>query len=430
MGNHWLYQWIDEYSVTSTHDAESKLRLPGPVARLHELASGAPGWTEGDEPNGKSIVAGSTIDFSGRLNCTHSTCLGKQVDRLFSNIWHYFDSVVVEGPSSSWYLQAIENGTSRGNRDFLWSAGQDIDFLLSLRKLGITDHLTFRTKAHQFCTHHIEEHATEAGISHFFQADFRAEMVDRLKRESNISISGSGRSWHYSLYHPESPEPFSGYFQSHQKKGKQIKKPTKRQVAEAVVRRSTAALVYDVATSKHLSLPLAVELPYLQVKPEIATAGKGSRESQIALDLPLPVMRGMSARDVVLLRQDLRPHFDRFQYALTEAIREQLARDPERANTEVAKAVSEEFIRPAFAEIERGLSESKRSLSVKAGSSVAVGTAVASAGLLTSVPLIIGAGLAAVGVTLSGLHKHFDDRKEVKTSDVYFLWKAKNGTAR
>ncbi|MER6220430.1 hypothetical protein ABT189_07475 [Streptomyces sp900105755] len=424
MSGHWLYSWIDEFEIKSGEQARHLLSLPGPAERLYEIAQSAPGWHEGDAPKGKSIVAGSTMDFSGRMNCSHADCLERQVDRLFSRVWHYFDSVVVEGPEVEYYLRSFAEPPRKNLVGMDFTLQQDVSFLLRLRELGVTNHLTFRRKPNAFCTNHIEQHAAEAGISHLIEADFRAEVAQKLKDESEISISpAQGRTWHYSLYHPLASEPFSGFYTLPKKK-KGAKKPTKAQIAQLVVRRSAAALIYDVAASKWLSLPLAEEFSYLHARQQLA---KTARESGIALQLPLPVMQGMPSRDILKMRADMRPHFDRFQHALTLAIREQIDRDPEREDPDIAKSVTEEFIRPAFAEIERSLSQAKKSFSAKVGASMVVGSTVASVGLLSSVPLVVGAGLAAVGVTLGGLHKHVDDRKEVTSSDIYFLWKATKG---
>jgi hypothetical protein len=426
VGQHWLYTWIDEFEVKSGEHASHLLSYPGVVERLHEIATSAPDWHEGESPGGRSIVAGTTMDFSGRMNCAHAGCLEKQVDRLFSRVWHYFDSVVVEGPSPETYQRAITQKRRNDLFGLPYIAREDVSFLLRLRELGVTEHLDFRSKPHAFCTHHIEQHATEAGLPHLLDQQFRAEIAKKLKQESQFSITpGINGGWHYSLVHPDYSEPFSGFYNPPKKK-KGIKKPTKAQVADIVVRRSSAALIYDVAASKWLSLPLAEEFSHLHSSP---ISMESDREASIALHLPLPVMNGMSSRDIIKMRADMRPHFDRFQHALTVAIREQVERDPERADPDIAKAVSAEFIRPAFAEIERGLVEAKRSLSVKTAASLAVGTTVASVGLLTSVPLVVGTGLAAaVGISLSGFHKHVDEAKEVKTSDVYFLWKANKGS--
>ncbi|MER5826170.1 hypothetical protein ABT086_28890 [Streptomyces mirabilis] len=423
MSDHWLYSWIDEFEIKSGDQASHLLALPGPAEKLHEAAKNIPKWHAGDPPKGRSIVAGSTMDFSGRMNCSHAECLMRQVDRLFGRVWHYFDSAVVEGPQADFYIRSLENRPSRQGAFALnYSITQDVDFLLHLRRLGIADHLIFRPKPHAFCTRHIEQHAAEAGISHLIGEDVRAQIAKQLKSESEILIrQSSGERWRYNVIHPSSSEPFTGSFVSTKKKAK---KPTKAQIAEIVVKRSVASLIYDVATCKWLSLPLAEEFSYLQASQQVANA---ARESAVAFQLPMPVMHGMTSGDIVKMRADMRPHFDRFQHALTLAIREQIERDPERANPDIVKSVTEEFIRPAFADIERSLLEAKRSFSVKVGASMAVGSTVATVGLLSSVPLVIGAGLAAVGVTLGGLHKHVDDRKDIKTSDVYFLWKASKG---
>ncbi|MEU9019010.1 hypothetical protein [Actinomadura sp. NPDC048394] len=428
MSTHWLYQWIDEFSVRDAEDARNKFALPGPASRLHQLASEAPRWTDGALPDGRAIVAGSTMDFSGRLSCFHSECLGKQVDRLFGSVWHYFDSVVVEGPVADSYIEGFEEEPSKRKVPFEWKVSQDVQFLLNLRSSGVSEYLSFRAKAHHFCEAHIQQHAEEAGVLHFFDPSLRADIAKQIKNESNIELQPEGKGWRFTVRHPNMPEPFNGFAQP-KKKAKKDKRrknemPTKQQIAEFVVKKSAYALICDIATSKFTSLPLAIET--LHLRPAWRAADGRMRESSIALEIPLPIMQGMSVRDACLLRQDLRPHFERFQHALTIAIREQLARDPGQEDSRIAQAVANEYIKPSLAEIDRALKESKRSLSVKVGSSLAVGAAVASTGLILSVPLVVASGLAAVGVSVPGIHKFFDENREVRTSDVYFLWKAAN----
>lgn len=382
MVTHWLYQWIDEFAVRDAEDARRKIRLPGPATRLHEIASSVPLWGESEEPRGRAILAGSTMDFSGTLSCSHSECLSRQVDRLFSNVWHYFDSVVVEGPEAHEYVSGLEGKWPDDAVDIGYHVGENVQFLLDLRAAGVSDFLSFRPKPRMFCANHVQEYAENVGLGYLFDSTFREGLVERLKKEGRIIISSREYGWHYELDHAGLPEPFYGVVRAGRNSGtgRMPKKPTKRQIAERLVSESTSALVYDVLASNHHALPLAIEGPYFQ--DSVKSESMWMRESRIAFEVPLPVMRGMSARDSCLLRRDLRPHFERFQHALTMAIRDQVSRDPKQEDSKIAKAVSEEFIQPSLADIERELVESRKSLSAKVGSSLAVGTAVTTTGLL------------------------------------------------
>jgi hypothetical protein len=176
--------------------------------------------------------------------------------------------------------------------------------------------------------------------------------------------------------------------------------------------------------SRRLELPLVQEFAFLWSDRDAGREAK-NLESRVALELPLPVLQGLTARDIVKFRADHKPHFERFQHALTEAIREQADRVGTDSPERIAAAVNEDFIRPAMADIERSMIETKKLFGMKSGTSIAVGTAIAGAGILSSIPLVIASGLgAAVTVTLASTNSYLDSKKDVKLSDVYFLWKA------
>jgi hypothetical protein len=93
---------------------------------------------------------------------------------------------------------------------------------------------------------------------------------------------------------------------------------------------------------------------------------------------------------------------------------------------QVASDVVSDIIDPALVDIGRRLKVAKRAFAKKAGASVAVGAATVTVGLMTAAPLIVGAGIAAMGTSIPVLHKLFEDRASVEISDMYFLWKLRS----
>jgi hypothetical protein len=51
-------------------------------------------------------------------------------------------------------------------------------------------------------------------------------------------------------------------------------------------------------------------------------------------------------------------------------------------------------------------------------------------GLLTGLPVFVGAGAAAAASVSLAINKYFDDRRDVRLSDMYFLWIAARETRR
>ncbi|UUU22179.1 hypothetical protein [Streptomyces sp. DSM 40750] len=418
---HWLYEWIDAYNIKSRDDLLRHAEIPATLERLHDIATKVPAWHAKPAPQERSIVAGGTLDLSGRITCGAAACAKKRIDRIFGQIWHYFDSIVVEGPSARSTVRALETMKKRERPAFFFTLWEEIDLLLYARKIGIVDNLVFREKPHAFCDHHLRENAAEAGIAAAVDGNLRKEIAKELKKSSTIQLTPEGDAWRYFISNPEFSETFSGRYRHSSKKGA---KPSKQQAAEAAVRRCSAALVFDAAMSRKLGLPLVQEFSFLWPNQSM-TEDPESLESRVALQLPLPVLQGLAARDIVRFRADHKPHFERFQHALTEAIREQADRVGTSSPANIAAAVNEDFIRPAMADIERSMIETKRLFGTKSGTSIAVGTAIAGAGILSSIPLVIASGLgAAVTVTLASANSYLDSKKDAKLSDVYFLWKA------
>jgi hypothetical protein len=102
---HWLLQWLDSYAVTSPRQADELLNRPHALSILREEVEAiryhAPMI---NDQRGHSIVAGSEIDLSGELSCSNWECIKRQVDTLFSSVWHYFDRIIVAGPSAHFII--------------------------------------------------------------------------------------------------------------------------------------------------------------------------------------------------------------------------------------------------------------------------------------------------------------------------------------
>src|SRR6266516_2514703 len=97
----WLYDWIDTFEIRESGHAEKFIKDAGLRKDLQKRAAEVPFTVEAIQPSdAPTIVAGQAIDLSGQLDCLHWDCVKKQVDKLFSNVWHYFDRIVVVGPSA------------------------------------------------------------------------------------------------------------------------------------------------------------------------------------------------------------------------------------------------------------------------------------------------------------------------------------------
>jgi hypothetical protein len=134
------------------------------------------------------------------------------------------------------------------------------------------------------------------------------------------------------------------------------------------------------------------------------------------------VLSRVPVRDIVKIREDEHESFEKFRDAITKAIQVRIEAgdvDP----SIIARKIEEELIMPATNDIANRLKVARRALERKGGTSFAVGATITTIGLISGVPLIAGAGIAAIGSSLPAAHKYLDDKGSIELSDMYFLWR-------
>lgn len=417
--SHWLYNWMDEYGVVESESVPKLFDSGVAVQRLYEyaVADGEAGWVQ--PPNDADLIAGHNMDLSAHMSCLHHECLSREFDKLFSRVWHYFDKVVIEGPSSTMYANKIA-GTPKSERQrLIYEVKEAVETMIHLRRLGVTDYLVFRRKPFQFCEHHLEVHAQEIGITLPGLKEGEPTdqtILDRILEGSEVWISKDPQRhvWYYSYRGPGMDDSIGGGI-------KQKKKPRRGQVAEDLYRRAALGLVGDTLMSKKFALPLAMSSTIL---PEWTGSHPSAVESEAALRIELPVLKGVDAGTLLKYREDNWPEYERFRAALREGIREQARQLGSSDPATVAKAVMSDYIQPELAAIERGFKSARSALGSKFTAVGAIGTTVLVVGLIAAAPVVIGAGVAAGGAVIPSITKYFDDRATVRNSDLYFLWDA------
>lgn len=419
---YWLYSWMDEFDVRSAERVPALLKLPGPVERLHELAAQddplrpIPVRRQGVAP---PIVAGRRIDLSGTLSCAHHECLERQVDRLFNMVWHYFDQIVVEGLPASEVVWAVQSASNQTFLRFQSDLQEAIYTLLYLRKIGAEHYLVFRQKPDRLCREHTHSHAATHGITTFTNEQLRRNAVNRLLAQSDITTRLVPGGWHYTLRHTDLDEPISGLIGRQRRRSQ----PSKRAVAQEVLERHCRAMIGDVEISRSLQLPLAnsVETSWLPF-PSANNEGSSSDDVAVALKLRFPVLQGVSALEVIRMREEESAHFECFRSSLRRAIREQLSRLGNGSPQVIADAVIAEHVTPALADIEARLAAKQRAAGKKTAMQMSVGGAMTTVGLLSGMPPLVAAGVTVLATSPVHAMKYMDDKSDIELADMYFLW--------
>jgi len=417
-GNHWLYQWIDEYEARNATDVADRLKYSAAIARLQELAARGQNTEPSDIPLSLTVVAGPGLEPDAPGMCADYECQQRNVDLNFGNVLHYFDYVTMEGPSARVYNSRLNNVSKKRDLELLeWHLTQDVLLLNHIRDIGLADYVVFSPKV-CYCRHHLKEKANDIGLAHLVDDEMVEDLAKLVSREGNVHLVSDGpRTWYASIRHPL----FDG-LAGHQMRQKT--RPKKTEAAAYLIRNWLSSAVIDATTARELEAPLASfgSTSFFD-RMQAANPEKLSIDD-VGARIRIPALTGLSTRAIIELRNNEYHHFERFRGILREAIAETIDKSGSNSPDKVAELVWQNRIRPAVADIERKIAASDTAFRVKLAAAVGVGSVAAAIGVVAGLPWLIGVGTLAAGTPLPQFFKATEDRQQVKSSDMYFLWKA------
>lgn len=409
-GAGWLYPWFDEYAVTSVDRArrlidDKPIRLDLESRAMAALRNRAPA-----ESDGTALVAGRGLDLSGHLDCYGWECLRLQVDRLLVRVWHYFDKVVVVGPSARDALHLLEHPTPEATERFLTF----VRLLLYVREIGAEELLTFREKP-VACHVHWKKHARAAGLTDL--PKLWQPWLRSIAKSGKFSIKEHEDHWDYTFVHPLFEHTQWGAID---KPGANEQK-TARKIAAAVGRRYYAELTTDVATARECKMAMGSTLrPFKEL---LALNTREVFPEDVAFDISLPFLDGVNVKSLMKIRADEADAFLRCQSALRIAIKERIGSQGSTDPAKVALEIEQDVIAPSIADLNQRLRAARRALQKKGAVSLGLGGIVTTCGLLTGISSVELAGPAAAALTfIEAIHRSFDGREGIRESDLYFMW--------
>jgi len=417
--NFWLLRWMDEKSVRSQRDVERIMAQPETLEHLYQyaLAAHVEQAQKPSKPN--PIVGARGLDLSGELTGADSEDLINESEQLFNQVWHYFDQIVVEGFAPRRYILMYEDEELDlcKNRIIAHS-----NLLLHLKEIGALDSLVFRQKPNP-CVQHGHDVALldEAGLDRIRQEG--STLIDQLSQGELTDVADHGSHLHYEYFHPLLGQRIGELWND------------KYYAVEAgdsdALKRSIAAIEFeyqadfmaaDAFEARILSAPLAVATPlHHSILDKTASP---SVIDDVAIKLSLPILEGISARDLIQLRREEGAAFERFRIALRTAIKERVDASEAAAPHQVANEIIDDILRPAVWDIGQRLHVARKALARKSAVNVAVSAAAVMIGLRAGIPLLLPAGITAgLGAPTVHYTKHLDTTSEIELSDMYFLWK-------
>jgi hypothetical protein len=252
----------------------------------------------------------------------------------------------------------------------------------------------------------------------------QAESIIGALEQEGASSLRHGKSWSYSYEHPLlGGGPLWGTLIQEEDSADPEKQP-KRAVAETVFKHFASRLVADARTANTYGIPLGTSFHSHSPTVPMTTPGPAVAEHEVAMNLKLPFLDGMPLRELMQLRSDESLAFDRFRMAVRKAINERITAAKTATNARsVAQQIERDLVEPSLLDIETKLKAAKKVFEKKTTYNLGMATIATAIGLLADIPFMLPSGLA---VAMSSVHygKYLDDVKEVKLSEMYFLWDA------
>lgn len=408
----WLFGWLDENHLDSRAKVATAVRDKTNWTHLIERARAEINDFVATPGGDHAIVAGRSLDLTNYLTCGHPDCISKQVDDLFSRVWHYFDEIVVVGPDAHWFVDGLEVPEARLRK---WTIDMS-QVYFHIQALGVDKLLRFAPKPPS-CPVHWEELPGLQRL-HLSEHD-RIQLVRTLAAESKVVPLKRDAELYYNLQH----RALLWGRNSHSAKELRdcpMKGPPSAKAAWLSVQEHWLAAASDLFLSEQLKLPVAIGIEYeakvlSKLRPLVS-------EGDIAFRLKLPSMDGLSAKELLSIRAHEGDAFEAFRFALKRAMKERLAMNDTPDADAIAREIRMDVVEPSLNDIRRRLSVAEQVLNKKHKMNIGVTGLATVCGLLGVAPLAVGLTGAAVASAMSSEHKAIEEGRDISLSDMYFLW--------
>ena len=150
----------------------------------------------------------------------------------------------------------------------------------------------------------------------------------------------------------------------------------------------------------------------------------------------VPLIKNITARDVLKIREHEQEAFILFRQALCKAVDESL-RSSSEFTPQIARSIYQDIVRPQLTILDQRINKAHRKLVKGTIFKAASWTAAITFGLYTGIlPESLAEAAGALGMTkvladtIEGVLEKANTEEEIQTSDMYFLWKVKQHTKK
>ena len=417
MDEYWVYTWLDSHRIRSIRELRASLASTDTINELKQAAAlVVESWrTSRVEARPSSLIAGAGIDLSGRLDCHATSCIRAQIDRLFRRAWHYFQTIVARDAIAE-DLVLHQNCPDEDLRERL---PPHFEAVLMVRELGAEGLVEFLPRV-PACYEHWRQHAAEAGIGDI--ADNEDEIVDRLLRETDIVLEREGDVVCCILNNPDFSHTQWVDFKQREFQG-ETEQGIKHKALQQVVRTFLVNLTADVNAAKKYSGAFGSTIPMFQK----LLANRGEKVSDVAFELELPVLNGLSTAQLLEVRSEYEDTFTRFRKRLGTFL-EECIRQGITGAADIQAKLKADLVDGELEELKVSLKNAEASLKLKSAYALTLGSLVAIIGTTTGIvtpPVAFSLATTVSATSLSpGVSRYVDDMVKIKSDDLYFLLQA------
>ncbi len=411
----WLLQWCDSRGISSADKLQTSLGRETERKSLRDAMEVVRFTSPAVDTTATApIAAGGSLDLSGTLGCCHYECLRDQVDTLFQRVLHYFDRIYVVGPPAS----RLAEDYDLDDLSALSQVDHYARLLFHLRDIGAEEYLSFGEKP-AYCTEHGEKHAKEVGLSEVYSA--KNHWIEEIDRDAKVSYVWDlgAYSWNITVEHPSLEVPFRSYLHPSDAANPGIRKAALSALFDVYA----AQLVADVQYSRDCDAALGTAVSIhedLLIAPRHAVEPS---EFAVAFNLPLPFIDGLTAKEIIAIRENEHESFNVFREKIRQAITARLdATRDEADSTTIAIEIAQDVIAPALFEIENKMKNARDALRRGSGFLLGAGSVATTIGLLGAMPMVGGALIGAL-MAAPDLRNYYTAKRQVQNSDLYYMWR-------
>lgn len=417
MAEYWVYEWLDSRGIRTIDELNRSLTSGSVIDDLKDAARRViESWrTSYIDQRPLSLIAGAGIDLSGRLDCNATDCRRAQIDLLFRHAWHYFQTIVARDAIAE-DLMVHRNCPDAHLQERL---PPHFETVMMVRELGAEKLVEFLPRIPP-CFEHWRKHAKEAGIEDI--AAREPEVVDQLLSDTDIALLQEGDAVVCKLDHPDFSHSQWVNFSQNEIRG-ETENRIKHKALQQVVRTFLVNLTADVSAAKKYGGPLGSTIPMFQK----LLASRGEKISNVAFELELPVLDGLSTAQLIDVRLEYGDTFARFRRRLGSFL-EECVQQGVTGPAEIRARVKTDLIDGELEELKLSLKQAQRALKKKSAYAFSLGSLTAMVGLTTGIvtpPVAFGLAATISASSLSpGVSRYIDETTKIESDDLYFLLEA------